>query len=91
MGAEADVPRVLVPADTKPSLPNVKPLIPGGSGGITSKKTEWNTYKIGPRVAADAAAAATAGVLVAPIITMIDKSVLFLSVQIGWIIDESQY
>ena len=39
------------------------------------KKTEsgWNTKRLGSRMAADAACAMTAGGLVAPIITMIDK------------------
>lgn len=35
----------------------------------------WNTTNLGLRLAADGAAAATAGVLVAPIITMIDQYV----------------
>jgi hypothetical protein len=52
---------------------------PMGPGLEASKS--WNTKNIGLRLAADGAAAATAGVLVAPVITMIDKynSPLFLS------------
>jgi len=38
-----------------------------------SGTTEWNTKNLGRRLAVDAASAATAGGLVAPIITMIDK------------------
>lgn len=38
--------------------------------------TAWNTTNLGLRLAADGAAAATAGVLVAPIITVIDKYVI---------------
>jgi len=37
------------------------------------KEREYNTNKLGLRLAADAAAAASAGALVAPLITMIDK------------------
>jgi hypothetical protein len=37
---------------------------------------EWNTSKLGLRVGADALAAGTAGALVAPLITMIDKGII---------------
>lgn len=47
---------------------SVERLIPG-----SGKKSGYNTKSLGPRLAADGAAAATAGVLVAPIITMIDQ------------------
>lgn len=43
-----------------------------------AKTKSWNTHNLGLRLAADAAAAATAGVLVAPLITMIDKYVYIL-------------
>lgn len=36
----------------------------------------WNTSKLGLRIGADALAASAAGVLVAPIITMIDKGII---------------
>jgi hypothetical protein len=36
----------------------------------------WNTSKLGLRIGADAAAAGAAGILVAPIITMIDKAII---------------
>lgn len=41
-----------------------------GSGG---EKKAWNTANLGSRLAVDAACAATAGGLVAPIITIVDK------------------
>ncbi|PVI06272.1 hypothetical protein DM02DRAFT_487197, partial [Periconia macrospinosa] len=37
---------------------------------------QWNTHRLGLRVGIDAAAAASAGVLVAPLITMIDKGII---------------
>lgn len=40
-----------------------------------AEKTEWNTKHLGQRIGADAASAASAGVLVAPLITTIDRSV----------------
>jgi hypothetical protein len=36
----------------------------------------WNTSKLGLRIGADAVSAGTAGILVAPIITMIDKGII---------------
>lgn len=42
----------------------------GSSGG---EKKAWNTANLGSRLAVDAACAATAGGLVAPIITIVDK------------------
>lgn len=41
----------------------------------TGAEKKWNTANLGLRIGADFAAAASAGVLVAPIITMIDKYV----------------
>jgi hypothetical protein len=38
--------------------------------------TKWNTDKLGLRIGADAVAAGAAGVLVAPIITAIDKGII---------------
>ncbi|KAF2637498.1 hypothetical protein P280DRAFT_552171 [Massarina eburnea CBS 473.64] len=38
--------------------------------------TPWNTSRLGLRVGVDAIAAATSGVLVAPIVTMIDKGIM---------------
>jgi len=47
----------------------------GERDGIISSSggKEWNTKNLGGRLAVDAACAATAGGLVAPVITMIDK------------------
>src|SRR6266480_209085 len=39
----------------------------------TSAKGSWNTHRLGWRVGADFASAASAGVLVAPVITIIDR------------------
>ncbi|KAF1843586.1 uncharacterized protein K460DRAFT_407929 [Cucurbitaria berberidis CBS 394.84] len=39
-------------------------------------KREWNTSKLGLRVGVDALSAGAAGILVAPIITMIDKGII---------------
>ncbi len=39
-------------------------------------KQEWNTSKLGLRVGFDILAAGAAGILVAPIITMIDKGII---------------
>ncbi|KAI9654523.1 MAG: hypothetical protein M1821_006613 [Bathelium mastoideum] len=41
-----------------------------------AKVEQWNTRKLGLRVAADGASALSAGLLVAPLITMIDKSII---------------
>jgi hypothetical protein len=52
------------------SLPPERAAMP------TSKTTsEWNTSSLGLRVGADAASAATASVLVSPIICMLDRYV----------------
>lgn len=63
----------------KPKMPACPPL-PTPSGTAKSVEEEphksWNTQKLGLRVAADALAAGAAGLLVAPIITMIDKGII---------------
>ena len=82
MGAEADVQSSVTnknthnvirsaaePADARPFIQpqvGVDTLIPPSTAG-------YNTKKLGQRLTVDGAAAATAGVLVAPIITMIDQ------------------
>ena len=55
-------------------------VVGSSRGGISVGKNEnlkgesvWNTKRLGSRMAVDAASAMTAGGLVAPIITMIDK------------------
>ena len=60
------------------SVPNLKKV------GISVKEKEpkqWNTKNLSSRLAVDAASAATAGGLVAPIITVIDKYVNVKSAQ----------
>ncbi|CAO2652935.1 Nn.00g023460.m01.CDS01 [Neocucurbitaria sp. VM-36] len=77
---------------SKPSsIPSsvLKPKLPVVSSGIMPAtkdapspstdllpKREWNTSKLGLRIGADALSAGAAGVLVAPIITMIDKGIM---------------
>lgn len=46
-----------------------------GVRSVEKDRQEWNTKNIGSRIAVDAACAATAGGVVSPIITMIDKYV----------------
>jgi hypothetical protein len=71
-----------IPWDAR-ALP--KPKMPGSlpTPSITAKSAtpeervrSWNTQKLGLRVGVDALAAGAAGVLVAPIITMIDKGII---------------
>ncbi|KAB8349806.1 hypothetical protein FH972_023819 [Carpinus fangiana] len=50
-------------AQDKSSLPNLA-------------KSSWNTKNLGSRIASDAIAAGSAGILVAPIITIIDKAII---------------
>lgn len=85
--AEADA----IPIWTKPSLtPSIptsilKPKVPVAPSmtappitppAHVQAKREWNTSKLGLRVGVDAMAAGAAGILVAPIITMIDKGII---------------
>jgi hypothetical protein len=49
------------------------PPAPLTAATMAMEKKEWNTKNLGRRVAVDALAAATAGGLVAPIVSMIDK------------------
>ena len=86
MGAEAGAPPSaarsntqpassnLIPPEVQSPLKSVEKLLPTGMSSQTGD--EYNTHNLGLRLAADGAAAATAGVLVAPVITMIDKSVV---------------
>lgn len=69
------------PSLAKPKMPSTLPPIPTPS--ITAKDAleeeglkSWNTHKLGLRVGIDAMAAGAAGILVAPIITMIDKGII---------------
>lgn len=65
------------PAWPKPTIatPNLQLPTPNMSSSDAPKR-EWNTSKLGLRVGVDAMAAGSAGVLVAPIITMIDKGII---------------
>ncbi|KAJ4360430.1 uncharacterized protein N0V89_000992 [Didymosphaeria variabile] len=67
----------------KPKMPSSLPGPPLPSPSITAKiaieeepARPWNTQKLGSRVGVDALSAGAAGVLVAPIITMIDKGII---------------
>jgi hypothetical protein len=74
-----------VPAFDTPVAANIpKPKLPlplpsassaSNSGEVVAKRN-WNTSKLGLRIGADALSAGAAGVLVAPIITMIDKGII---------------
>ncbi|KAF1344123.1 hypothetical protein BDV97DRAFT_373664 [Delphinella strobiligena] len=58
------------------STPKTQVPVVGGGIEKSGDSRTWNTRNIGLRLAADGAAAATAGVLVAPVITMIDKAII---------------
>jgi hypothetical protein len=60
-------------ADRGVSQTNLKPEIMSPK---TTTPTTWNTHNLGLRLGADVASAATAGVLVAPVITAIDKAII---------------
>jgi hypothetical protein len=65
----------------KPPLPSVLPkpstnAVRASKDDHGEREGKWNTHKLGLRVGADALAAASAGVLVAPVITMIDKGII---------------
>jgi hypothetical protein len=74
-GQQTTVPKVPTPSVTipKPKLP-----LPAMRTPTTSTNTprEWNTSKLGLRIGVDALSASAAGILVAPIITMIDKGII---------------
>jgi hypothetical protein len=60
------------------SIPKPKLPLPAMRTPTTSKDTptDWNTSKLGLRIGVDALSAGSAGILVAPIITMIDKGII---------------
>jgi hypothetical protein len=60
------------------TIPRPKLPVPSMRTPTTPKDTprEWNTAKLGMRVGADMVSAGAAGILVAPIITMIDKGII---------------
>jgi hypothetical protein len=60
----------------------MKPSISSPSATATTADARtYNTRKLGLRLSADAAAAAAAGVLVAPVITVIDRGIMEESVR----------
>jgi hypothetical protein len=61
-------------ADRGVSQTNLKPEIMTPTTRTTP--STWNTHNLGLRLGADVASAATAGVLVAPVITAIDKAII---------------
>jgi len=72
---QTTVPKVATPsiAIPKPNLPLPTMRKPSTS---TETSHEWNTSKLGLRIGVDALSAGSAGILVAPIITMIDKGII---------------
>lgn len=71
------------PALPKPKMPGHLPSPPLPTPSITAKNAidkeparSWNTQNLGLRMGVDAMSAGAAGVLVAPIITMIDKGII---------------
>ncbi|KAH7350252.1 hypothetical protein BKA66DRAFT_476623 [Pyrenochaeta sp. MPI-SDFR-AT-0127] len=85
--AEADATPIWTKPSLTPPIPAsiLKPKIPVRSSMTASptsppaelkSKREWNTSKLGLRVGVDALSAGAAGILVAPIITMIDKGII---------------
>lgn len=60
------------PLPTPPSLPIATPKAPN------METSQWNTKNLGLRLGADAISAASAAVLVAPIISIIDRLVTCL-------------
>jgi len=65
-------------AEAGASRSTLKPemMSPTPSTTTTPSSTQWNTHNLGLRLGADVASAATAGILVAPIITAIDKAII---------------
>lgn len=76
--SQATIPKVASPSI---AIPRPKLAVPSMRTPTTTKTPtdtprEWNTAKLGMRVGADALSAGAAGILVAPIITMIDKGII---------------
>lgn len=70
---KSDGKTIMAPAST-PST--VTPTAPSATQALKSPAAQWNTKNLGLRLCADAAAAAMAGALVAPVITAIDKAII---------------
>ncbi|KAK3645677.1 hypothetical protein LTR56_003722 [Elasticomyces elasticus] len=56
------------------TIPGLKAKVNGLK--LADKETSWNTQNLGSRLAVDVACAVSAGGLVAPLITMIDKAII---------------
>ncbi|KAF1834070.1 hypothetical protein BDW02DRAFT_353911 [Decorospora gaudefroyi] len=71
---------ISLPNPTPNPNPNPNPKIPLPSMRTPTTSTDtprtWNTSKLGLRIGVDTLSAAAAGLLVAPIITMIDKGII---------------
>ena len=66
-----------LPKPQLPALPTPAMAAHTASSAMQDGETKtWNTQKLGLRMGADAVAAGAAGVLVAPVITMIDKGII---------------
>lgn len=70
------VPKVVVPVPVRPPVELPLSTKEEAAANDTANKGTWNTKNLGRRIGVDAMAAASAGLLVAPIITMIDKGII---------------
>ena len=66
---EANDPR----ASPAPAVRSLHPVTINQSEKVKEVAQGWNTHNLGLRIGSDAIAAATAGLLVAPVITIIDR------------------
>ncbi|KAK2846421.1 hypothetical protein FQN49_005735 [Arthroderma sp. PD_2] len=64
------------PVEGRQGFVHPKPLHVPESVSVLGGTRIWNTGNLGSRLAVDVASAATAGVLICPIITIIDKSII---------------
>lgn len=68
---------ILTPALPSPPIAKKAAMADvNGVGGITKPKLAWNTKNLGLRLGADLVSAASAAVLVAPVISIIDRYAL---------------
>ncbi|PTB66727.1 hypothetical protein BBK36DRAFT_1118408 [Trichoderma citrinoviride] len=64
------------PLATTLSIPAITAPSSSSTQSQTPSRSKWNTDRLASRLAADAASASCAGALVAPIITIIDRSIM---------------
>ncbi|KAL5395981.1 hypothetical protein PMIN02_003545 [Paraphaeosphaeria minitans] len=75
--ADPSAPHTAIQSVAEPAeIPWDAPTLPKPNMPAAHPSAPWNTEKLGLRVGADALAAGAAGVLVAPIITIIDKGII---------------